>query len=62
MSKSKNEKDIPYFEDIKELKRIKPKKRRVVVFDGLYWHTADLPPKDVRCSTNFNIANGNNDI
>ena len=60
--KSKNEKDIPYFEDIKELKRIKPKKGRVVVFDGLYWHTAEQPTKDVRCIINFNISNGNNDI
>ena len=55
--KSKNEDDIPYFEDIKELKRIKPKQGRVVIFDGLYWHTAEQPTKDIRCIINFNISN-----
>jgi hypothetical protein len=60
--KSKDKNDIPFFEDIKELKRIKPKQGRVVVFDGLYWHTAEQPTKDIRCIINFNIANGNNDI
>jgi len=60
--KSKDKNDIPFFEDIKELKRIKPKQGRVVVFDGLYWHTAEQPTKDVRCIVNFNISNGNNDI
>ena len=53
--KSKSENDIPYFEDIRESKRIKPKQGRVVVFDGLYWHTAEQPTKDVRCIINFNI-------
>jgi len=60
--KSKSSTDIPYFEDIKELKRITPKQGRVVIFDGLYWHTAEQPTKDIRCIINFNIANGNNDI
>src|SRR5210317_1848701 len=60
--KTKNEGDIPFFEDIKELKRIAPKQGRVVIFDGMYWHTAEQPTKDVRCIINFNIANGNNDI
>jgi len=60
--KTKNEGDIPFFEDIKELKRITPKQGRVVIFDGMYWHTAEQPTKDVRCIINFNIANGNNDI
>ena len=54
--KSKNKKDIPYFENIKNLKRIKPKQGRVVVFDGLYWHTAEQPTKDVRCIINCNIS------
>jgi len=60
--KSKSSKDIPYFEDIKEMKRVTPKQGRVVIFDGLYWHTAQQPTKDIRCIINFNIANGNNDI
>ena len=54
--KSKNENDIPYFDDIKELKRVKPKQGRVVIFDGMYWHTAEQPKKDVRCILNFNIS------
>ena len=53
--KSKNENDIPYFENIKEQKRIKPKQGRVVVFDGLYWHTAEQPRNDIRCIININL-------
>ena len=60
--KSKSPTDIPFFEDVKEQKRVKPKQGRVVIFDGMYWHTAEQPTKDVRCIINFNIANGNNDI
>ncbi len=32
------------------------KEGRDVVFDGLYWHTAEQPKKDVRCILNFNIS------
>ena len=53
--KSKDENDIPYFEDVKELKRIKPKQGRVVVFDGLYWHTAEQPRNDIICIININL-------
>ena len=53
--KSKNKDDIPYFEDIKEIKRITPKQGRVVVFDGAHWHTADQPRKNKRCIINFNV-------
>ena len=53
--KSKDENDIPYFEDIKELKRIKPKQGRVVVFNGLHWHTAEQPRNDIRCIININL-------
>ena len=60
--KSKSAEDIPFFEDIKELKRVTPKQGRVVVFDGLHWHTAEQPTNNIRCIINFNIANGNNDI
>ena len=38
--KTKKEGDVPFFEDVKELKRITPKQGRVVIFDGMYWHTA----------------------
>ena len=54
--KTEKEGDVPFFEDVKELKRITPKQGRVVVFDGMYWHTAEQPKKDVRCILNFNIS------
>ena len=54
--KSKHKDDIPYAEDVRVLKRITPKQGRVVVFDGLHWHTAEQPTKDVRCIINFNIS------
>ena len=54
--KSKTKDDIPYAEDVKILKKVKPKQGRVVVFDGLHWHTAEQPTKDVRCIINFNIS------
>lgn len=60
--KSKDAQDVPYFEDIKELKRITPKQGRVVVFDGLHWHTAEQPTKDVRCIINININGNDNNI
>ena len=53
--KSKDENDIPYFEDVKELKRITPKQGRIVVFDGRYWHTAEQPTNNIRCIININI-------
>ena len=54
--KTEKEGYVPFFEDVRELKRITPKKGRVVIFDGLYWHTAEQPKKDVRCILNFNIS------
>ena len=36
--------------------KVTPKQGRVVIFDGLYWHTAEQPKKDVRCILNFNIS------
>ena len=54
--KSKHAEDVPYKEDVNVLKRVSPKQGRVVVFDGLHWHTAEQPTKDVRCIINFNIS------
>lgn len=51
----KKENDIPNFKNLKELKRIKPKQGRVVVFDGLYWHTAQQPENNTRCIINCNL-------
>ena len=42
--------DVPFFEDVKELKRITPKQGRVVIFDGMYWHTENKLKKDVSVS------------
>lgn len=36
-------------------RKIKPKKGRVVMFDGSLLHTAEQPTKDIRCVINFNI-------
>ena len=55
--KSKNGKtDIPYFEDIKIKKRITPKQGRVVVFDGMIWHTSSQPTKGTRTIINFDMV------
>ena len=43
--KTKKEGDMPFFEDVKELKESHQNKGRVVIFDGMYWHTAEQPKK-----------------
>lgn len=47
---------------LKITKRIKPKKGRVVIFNGLRWHTAEQPKNNIRCIINFNIDNENYDV
>ena len=44
------------YKDYTIKEKVTPKQGRVVVFDGLYWHTAEQPKKDVRCILNFNIS------
>ena len=40
-----------------EIKRIKPKRGRVVIFDGLYYHSSSNPRKNsYRCVINFDIV------
>jgi hypothetical protein len=41
--------------DYEEIGRIKPKKNRLVVFDGRYYHTAEQPRAGLRCIINFNL-------
>ena len=53
--KSKDENDIPFYEDINVLEKVTPKQGRVVIFDGLLWHTAEQPRKNKRCILNFNV-------
>ena len=36
-------------------KTVKPKKGRVVMFDGWLWHTAQLPSDETRCVINYNV-------
>lgn len=55
--KSVNENDIPVFENINELKRIKPKQGSVLIFNGMYWHTAIQPHQNIRCVINMDMVN-----
>lgn len=41
--------------DYPEIGRITPKKNRLVVFDGRYYHTAYQPTSGLRCIINFNL-------
>jgi hypothetical protein len=51
----KNKNKVSSFKDVKILKKIKPKQGRVVIFDGLYYHTAEQPKENKRCIINCNI-------
>lgn len=42
-------------ENFETLARIKPKKNRLVIFDGDYYHTAEQPKDGVRCVINMNL-------
>lgn len=42
-------------QDYEEIIRVKPKKNRLVVFDGRYFHTAYQPKQGLRCIINFNV-------
>ena len=37
------------------LKRVTPKKGRVLLFNGFRYHTSSLPTKNIRCIINFNL-------
>ena len=53
---SKNVKDVPNYEDIKMIKKITPKQGRVVVFDGMTWHSSTQPTQGPRCIVNFDMV------
>jgi hypothetical protein len=53
---SKGIKDIPNYEDIKIIKKITPKQGRVVVFDGMTWHSSTQPTEGPRCIVNFDMV------
>lgn len=42
-------------EDIKILKKVKPKKGRVVIFDGMIYHASSAPTDKIRCVVNFDL-------
>lgn len=45
-------------EDFEIIERVTPKKGRVVVFDGLYYHSGGIPKNKPRCVINFNLSLG----
>ena len=49
------DKERPMKNNLKIKKTITPKKGRVVIFDGWYWHTAQQPAKETRCIINYNV-------
>ena len=47
---------IFYDENETEVKRVTPKKGRVVFFDGSYYHSASSPSKNTRVILNYNFS------
>ena len=45
-------------EDSEIVERVSPKKGRVVIFDGLYYHSGGIPKNKPRCIINFNLSLG----
>lgn len=45
----------PEMKDLKIKAKVKPKQGRVVIFNGLLWHTAEQPEYNNRCIINYNI-------
>ena len=36
-------------------KKVSPKQGRVVLFNGIYWHTAQQPNHNLRCIVNYDL-------
>ncbi len=53
--KGKNYDEIPIKKDLVIKQKVKPKKGRVVMFNGFHWHTAEQPENNVRCIINYNV-------
>jgi len=45
----------PLFDELEESIRIKPKAGRLVIFDGMHWHTANQTKTGVRCIINIDV-------
>tara|TARA_Y100001937_G_scaffold59987_1_gene82295 strand:- start:873 stop:1445 length:573 start_codon:yes stop_codon:yes gene_type:complete len=54
--KSKDKQYIPYYEEIKIIRKVKPKQGRVLIFDGMTWHSSTQPTKGPRCIINFDMV------
>ena len=50
-----NEKSVPEHDKRIIKKKVTPKKGRIVLFDGWYWHTAEQPTNSNRCIINYNV-------
>jgi hypothetical protein len=48
--------DTHLFEGLEIIKKIEPKKNRVVIFDGSIYHSSGTPALNKRCVINFNIV------
>tara|TARA_B100001057_G_C22822470_1_gene939975 strand:+ start:1141 stop:1725 length:585 start_codon:yes stop_codon:yes gene_type:complete len=49
------DKEKPLDNNLEIKKTVTPKKGRVVIFDGWFWHTAQQPSNDTRCVINYNV-------
>jgi len=47
--------DTLIFKNSKIIKRVLPKKGRLLIFDGGMWHTAQQPKKGIRCIINSDV-------
>jgi len=47
--------DTLIFKNSKIIKRVSPKKGRLLIFDGGLWHTAQQPQKGIRCIINSDV-------
>ena len=47
--------DTVFFEKEKVIKKVTPKKGRIVLFDGETLHSGGFPTDNPRCIVNFNI-------
>ncbi len=44
-----------YLDNNSIMKRVSPKKGRLVIFDGAHYRTAEQPKSSKRCVINFNL-------
>ena len=52
---SKSKDDKPYMKNLKVIKELEPIQGRVVIFNGLRWHSPGFPKKNVRSILNFDV-------